>query len=365
MTQIEQAAVIGLGFIGKAHVEALRRIGIPITGILGANHQTAQKEAEKLGLKAYQNLNELLEDNAVTSVHQCGPNDIHSSYNLACINARKHVFSEKPLGISVTECQEQLRAVKKIKLRHAVNFTYRGYTAVQTMRELVQAGEIGEIKYIRGHYLQDWLLFDSDYNWRVEGSKTETRAVADIGSHLADMTRFVTGLEPVKLLSRFNTLHPIRQKPVGSVETFSQSRTETIPVEVHSEDQASILAEYIGGVKANFEISQVAAGHKNDFEIEIIGTTGTVRWQQESPEQLWLGSRGADQIIRLKNQNHSFAHYPSGHPEGYPDAITNIVRQFYSQGGQYPTFEDGLAAARFIEAAYQSHIHQSWAEVAD
>ncbi|MFC4640295.1 Gfo/Idh/MocA family protein [Deinococcus hohokamensis] len=361
-----QAAVIGLGFIGRAHVEALRRLGIPVRGVLGRDPVSTQREAAALGLRPYFSLEELLADPAVTVVHQCGPNDVHARHNHESIAAGKHVFSEKPLGVSVDECAAQLDAANHAGIHHAVNFTYRGYAAVQSLRDLVQSGELGDVKYLRGHYLQDWLLLDTDFNWRVGAAPQETRTVADIGSHLADLARYVTGLEPERMLARFTTLHPERHRPLGTVQTFATAQGLTEPIAVTTEDQASLLVTYSGGVQANFELSQVAAGHKNDLELDILGTRGSARWRQEQPEEIELGSRDAQRVIRLKDASHPFSHYPGGHPEGYPDAIANVIRAFYAaiQGrpasAPYPTFQDGLAAALFTRAAYQSASQERW-----
>lgn len=361
-----QAAVIGLGFIGRAHIEALRRLGIPVRGVLGHDPDRTRREAAQLGLRAYPSLEELLADPDVSVVHQCGPNDVHAVHNQRVIAAGKHVFSEKPLGVNVEECRAQLTAARDAGVRHAVNFTYRGFAAVQTLREIVESGELGEVRYLRGQYLQDWLLLDTDFNWRVAAAPQETRTVADIGSHLADLARYVTGLEPERMLARFSTLHPERHRPLGSVETFTRVQGQTEPFRVTTEDQASLLVDYAGGVLANFEVSQVAAGHKNDLELEILGTRASARWRQERPEEIELGSRTAQRSVRTKDAAHPFAHYPAGHLEGYPDAIMNVILAFYAAlRGQtryppYPTFEDGLAAALFTQAAYQSASQDRW-----
>ncbi|TDE84761.1 Gfo/Idh/MocA family oxidoreductase [Deinococcus sp. S9] len=362
------AAIIGVGFIGHAHIEALRRLNIPIAGVLGHAEDYTRREAAKLGLRPYLSLDELLSDPEVTVVHQCGPNDVHAEQNLRALAAGKHVFSEKPLGVSAEECERQVRAARASGRSSAVNFTYRGYAAVQTLREIVQGGELGDVTYLRGHYLQDWLLFDTDFNWRVGAPAQETRAVSDIGSHLSDLARFVTGRDPERVFARFSTLHPERRRPVGEVRTFASGGGQTEPFRVTTEDQASLLVEYAGGVHANFELSQVAPGHKNDLELEVQGTRGSVLWRQERPEELALGSREAQRVIRLKNPQDAFTHYPGGHPEGYPDAITNVIRTFYGSLGGAPnpriaSFEDGLAAARFVQAAFQSHTEGRWASV--
>lgn len=362
------AAIIGTGFMGAAHLESLRRLGVPVAGLLGSNAASGQAAAGRLGVRAYASLAELLADPAVGAVHQCGPNAVHAEQNRQAISAGKHVYSEKPLGVSVAECAAQLQAARAAGVRHAVNFTYRGYAAVQTLRGLVQAGELGEVRYLRGHYLQDWLLYPGDHNWRVEAPASETRAVADIGSHLADLARHVTGLEPRALLARFSTLHPQRLRPAGAAQatqTFGAAAGGGVPVPVQTEDQASLLLDYQGGVRASFELSQVAAGHKNDLMLEVLGTRGSATWRQERPEELELGSRETRRVILLKDPAGPLSHYPGGHPEGYPDALTNLIRVFYDerldpQALQYATFGDGLAAAEFVQAAYQSASAGQW-----
>ncbi|BDP42635.1 dehydrogenase [Deinococcus aetherius] len=362
-----RAAVIGIGFIGHAHIEALRRLNVPIAGVLGHEEGYTRREAAKLGLRPYLSLDELLVDPEVTVVHQCGPNDVHAGQNLRALAAGKHVFSEKPLGVSVEECERQLLAARQAGRRAAVNFTYRGYAAVQTLREIVRGGELGDVTYLRGHYLQDWLLYATDFNWRVGAPARETRAVSDIGSHLSDLARFVTGREPERVFARFTTLHPERRRPVGEVQTFAQGGGQTEPFTVTTEDQASLLVEYAGGVHANFELAQVAPGHKNDLELEVQGTRGAAVWRQERPEEIEIGTRENVRTVRLKDPGSAFTHYPGGHPEGYPDAITNVIRTFYTGLGgagsdRIATFEDGLAAARFVEAAFQSHTEGRWVD---
>ena len=363
-----QAALVGVGFIGQAHIEALRRLNVPIAGVLGHEEGYTRREAARLGLRPYLSLDELLADPQVSVVHQCGPNDVHAAQNLLALAAGKHVFSEKPLGVSPDETARQLQAARASGRQTAVNFTYRGYAAVQTLREIVQGGELGEVVSLRGHYLQDWLLYDTDFNWRVGAPARETRAVSDIGSHLSDLARYVTGLEPRQVMARFSTLHPERRRPVGEVQTFASGGSQTEAFEVTTEDQASLWVEYAGGVQASFELSQVAPGHKNDLELEVLGTRASARWCQERPEEIELASRENTRTVRLKDPAHAFTRYPGGHPEGYPDAITNVLRAFYAGLSGTPDtriarFEDGHAAALFVEAAYQSHVGGRWSPV--
>ena len=375
------AAIVGVGFIGQAHIEALRRLNVPIAGVLGHEEGYTRREAARLSLRPYLSLDDLLADPQVAVVHQCGPNDVHSAQNLLALAAGKHVFSEKPLGTTPLETRRQLEFARASKLQHAVHFTYRGYPMVRELRERVRRGDLGEIRFIRGRYFQDWLLKEDDYNWRLEAKASETRTVGDIGSHVLDLTRYVTGLEPTRLFARFAQMHQTRFRPSGQVQTFANSSERGTPFTVQTEDQATLLVEYGELVCANFEVAQVYAGHQNDLCLELFGTEGSARWSQENPEEIVLGHRDRpNEVLRksalLSSEAAKMAHYPGGHPEGYPDAILNAIRAFYAslehQGLEqrdleagYATFEDGHAAALAVAAAQKSHQEGGWVRLED
>ena len=354
--------IIGFGFIGKAHYDCLTRLGIPVTGIVDQPTEQLEAFVAARGLRLYSDWQEAISDPDVQVIHNCTPNALHQVINSAAIEAGKHIFSEKPLGIDAQETAQQWRLAQRSAVKHAVNFTYRGYPLVHELRALVQQGTLGDIRFIKGHYLQDWLLFPTDYSWRLHANREETRAVADIGSHLVDLARFVTDLNPRSVYAAFETIYEERYYPAGEVKAFeiSEASTETYPV--FTEDHATLLIDF-GTAKANFEVSQVAAGHKNDLFIEVLGTRGSASWHQERPEELHLGFRDQPNQTIVKSNllspaGQSFMHYPAGHPEGYPDAMSNVIRTFHASlgGGASPfaTFEDGHIAAQVIEAAVQS-----------
>ncbi len=356
------ALLLGGGFTARAHLEALRRLGIPVAGVIASAPEHTEEIARRFGVRAYPDTWTALHDPAVTVVHDCAPSDVHVELNLAALKAGKHVFSEKPLGVTAGETRRQLDFARASGLHHAVHFTYRNYPVVRELRARVQAGELGELRFIRGHYLQDWLLSPEEYNWRLEASADETRALGDIGSHLLDLARFVTGLEPTGVFARLARMHGVRYRP-GTLGDGP------VPFLAQAEDQATVLVEYGADVSATFEVAQVYAGHRNDLEIELIGTLGAARWRQERPEELWLGRAGKpDEVVHktasLSPDAAALVHYPPGHPEGYPDALTNGIRAFYAslagKKTEYPTFADGHAAALAVAAAVRSHSERRW-----
>lgn len=361
------ALILGAGFTAGAHLDALRRLGIPVAGVIASAPEHTREVAQRFGVRAYPDTWTALHDPAVTVVHDCAPSDVHVELNLAALKAGKHVFSEKPLGVTAQESRRQLDYALTSGLRHGVHFTYRGYPMVRELRARVQGGELGEIRYLRGHYLQDWLLSPADYNWRLEASAEETRALGDIGSHLLDLARFVTGLEASQVFARLSQMHATRYRPAAPNQ-------EALPFDVLAEDQATVLVEYGPDVAATFEVAQVYAGHRNDLSLEVIGTRGSARWQQERPEELHVGRVGRpDEVLHksglLCPDAQAHMHYPAGHPEGYADALTNAIRAFYAglagEQTDAPTFADGHAVALSVAAAARSHAERRWIAVAE
>lgn len=364
-----KVGLIGLGFIGTAHLEALRRLGfIDVVAV-------AEKDLEKAKStnvpKVYERWEDLISDPEVEIVHNCTPNQYHFDINKASLRAGKHVFSEKPLAICSEETGELAELARQTGLVAGVNFCYRYYPMMQWAKNLIASGYLGEIRAIHGRYLQDWLMFDTDYNWRVEENQGgRARALGDIGSHWCDLARYLSGFEIIEVMADYAVIIPVRRKPIHTAETFQQQSVETEPVQVHTEDWASVLLHYEQGVVGNFTVSQISAGHKNGLEIEIDGSLRSLSWKQEDPEHLFIGERnGANHQLykdptAMPSAASRFAHYPSGHSEGFPDCIKNNLSSFYSaienQEKNYPTFEDGHRIMKVIEAIVQSGAEKRW-----
>ena len=188
------AAVIGTGFIGTVHVEALRRIGVQVRGVLGSNPERGALRAEALGVpRAYGSLDELLADPMVQVVHVTSPNDLHVSQTKAILTAGRHVVCEKPLAMTATGSAELVELAAVSGLINATNFNIRYYPLNQQARETVADGTLGEVRLVTGRYFQDWLTLESDWNWRLQPDRGGAlRAVGDIGSHWLDLMTYVT-----------------------------------------------------------------------------------------------------------------------------------------------------------------------------
>src|SRR5581483_4694071 len=245
-------ALIGTGFIGPVHVEALRRLGRPIAGLLGSSPARARGQAEALGIvRVYTGLDELLADRAVGSVHITSPNRHHFEQCRRALRAGKHVICEKPLAMSARETAELVAMVEQSQVVAAVCYNVRFYPLGLEAGARIAAGEIGDVFHITGGYVQDWLLYDTDFNWRVlAGEGGALRAVADIGTHWLDLIQFVTGLKIEGVCADLCTMLPERRRPKGSVETFSGKKgtaAETEPVAIDTEDYGSVLLRFGGG----------------------------------------------------------------------------------------------------------------------
>jgi len=384
MTTIK-AGVIGAGFIGVAHVEALRRLGnVEVVAVAGSSLASAQRKAQDLHVpQAYGDWRQLVADPDVQVVHNCTPNYLHRQVNLAAIAAGKHIVAEKPLGVSSQETAEMLQAARQAGVVHAVNFNYRMYPLVQEARARLAAGELGPVRLVHGNYLQDWLLLATDYNWRIDPAVGgPSRAMADIGSHWCDLAQFVSGLLINEVCADITTFLPRRRRPRRAAETFAgvgQRPADFEEVPIASEDYGSILLGFQGGARGACVISQVSAGHKNHLTLEVDGATGSLAWNQEEPNTLWLGHRGAPNEVLPKDpsllhaQAKPYAHYPGGHGEAYPDGIMNLFRNVYRflqdgrdprhEAADFPTFVDGHRAALVVEAIMRSAQERRWVAV--
>ncbi len=374
-----RAAIIGTGFMGSTHAEALRRIpGVELAAVASGRRERAEALAARFGIPtATDDWRRVVEDESVEVVHNCTPNDLHFEVNRAALEAGKHVVSEKPLTISSDESAVLVRLAEERGVVAAVNFNYRFYPLVQHARALVRRGEIGPVHLVHGHYAQDWLLFDTDYNWRLEAEAGgPSRALADIGSHWMDLVQFVAGRRIERVFADLFTLHETRQKPTSQAETFRQGAGEAEPVRIGTEDGGAVLLQFEGGARGAVTVSQVSAGRKNHQWFEIDGGQRALAWNQERPNELWIGRRDGPNEVLIKDpallaaEAQPYAHYPGGHPEGYPDGPKNLFANVYRavrEGApaepDYPTFADGHRAVRLVEAALESHAARRWVDV--
>ena len=368
--------LVGPGFVGAHHVDAVRRLGfVDVVAIADVDEATARTKARALGVaRAYGSFEALAADPAVHVVHNTTPNFLHGRVTRAALSHGKHIVSEKPLAMSADEARSLWLAARDAGVVHAVTFNYRGNPMVQQARAMVAAGEIGRAHYVHGAYLQDWLLKPTDFSWRLEPDKGgASSAVADIGSHWFDLVQHVSGLRIESVLADLTTVVSTRYKPRDAREAFATSGdTRGEPFEMRSEDLATILLRFEGGAKGSLSVGQVCAGHKNDLWFEVSGATGSLRWCQEDQNQLWMGRRDAPNSLMTKDPAllapaaRAYARLPAGHQEGWPDAFLNALRDVYAAvlaqkedealaQATYATFEDGYRAACVVEAVLESH----------
>lgn len=380
-----KVGIIGTGFVGPAHIEAVERTGCAeVVAVAGSNVEAAQRTARQYGIaRAYGDYREMLQDPEIQCIHNCTPNHLHFSINRDIILAGKHVLSEKPLGTSRAETEELVRIAEEAGVVNGVCFNYRHYAMVQHLRAMIADGRLGTIRLIRGHYLQDWLSKDSDYNWRVHPQLGgRSRAVADIGSHWMDTVQFVTGQRITEVFADLATLLPTRRRAKQRAATFAEtSAPDFEEVEVHTEDYATLLLRFDGGAVGTVTVSQITPGRKNHLVCEIDGSDASAMWDQEASERLWIGHRdGPNEIVMadpalIAASARPFLHYPGGHNQGWPDGLKNLMLRFYeavregaastdTQSCGFATFAEGHRMQCVIDAMLESHARRQWVSVA-
>src|ERR1700729_4051405 len=373
-----KAAIFGIGFMGRVHTEALRRLGnVEVTGVAGRTAEAARKFADTMRIeRATGNYQDLLADPDLDAVHICTPNELHFPMAQAAMQAGKHVLCEKPLASTIAEANAMLAMAKEKGLAHCTFYNIRAYPQVQNMRRMYEAGELGDVQVIQGTYSQDWLLYDTDWNWRVESGPSRT--FADIGTHWCDLVEHVTGLRITSLCADLQTFHTTRKKPKGSVETFAgktfkPAEYEVVPIV--TEDFGAMTFRMGPTTRGALTVSQISAGRKNRLFVEIFGSDGSAAWNAEQPDELWIGHRNSpNEIIikdpaRLPKPAQSYADLPGGHSEGYDDTFKQTFRRFYrtvsdrSAAVEYPTFEDGIRQMRILDAVAESSKKGAWGQV--
>src|SRR5438270_9293384 len=292
-----RTAIFGTGFMGRVHLEAVRRVeSVEAAAIAGRNADVAAQLGAGFSIpKTTTDYREVLGDSSVRAVHICTPNAQHFSMANDALLAGKHVLCEKPLTTTVAEAEELVSLAARQKLRNCVCHNLRYYPIVQQMRALREAGELGEILVVQGTYSQDWLLYDTDWNWRIDAKAAgPSRCMADIGSHFFDMAEHVTGLRITSLCADLQTFHTTRKKPKHSVETFANKMMKPedyVEMAVQTEDFGAVVFRMGDRTRGAMTASQVSAGRKNGLSIEIYGSKASVAWNQERPDELWVGHR--------------------------------------------------------------------------
>jgi predicted dehydrogenase len=372
------AAIVGSGFIGPVHAEALRRLGVNVRGVLEATPELTQAAARQMGVNAYESIEALLGDDDVHAIHITTPNRLHFDMASAALEAGKHVMCEKPLAMNSQESAQLVALAKKAGVAAGVNYNIRFYPLALEARDMVQTGKVGEIYSVCGSYVQDWLFYPTDYNWRVLAEQGgQLRAVADIGTHWLDLVQAITGLEISEVFADLKTVHTTRQRPRGEVQTFKGKEERVIatePVEITTDDYGCVMLGFSNGARGVLWVSQVTAGRKNCLRYEIAGSQAALSWSSEEPNSLWIGhrERANESLIRdpalVSGPAASYINYPGGHNEGFPDTFKQNFRAFYDyiQAGEFDapapfaTFESGHREVVICEAILKSASEGRW-----
>ena len=374
------AAIAGLGFVGRAHLDALRRLGIPVRGILGSTPERSKAACNAFGLdRAYLSLDELAADESVQVVHLCTPNYLHFQEASQLLRLGKQVLCEKPLALDSRETATLVALLKETGRVGAVAYNLRYYPLLQEARALIRKGAIGQVKLVHGSFLQDWLLFPTDWNWRLEAKLGgELRAVSDIGTHWLDLSTWLTDSKVSDLCADLHTVLPSRRRPKGRVESFQKATAgETEEVMITTDDYASVLLHFENEARGVMSVSQVSAGRKARLWIEVDGSAGSLAFDTESPNRLWIGRRDRPSEIFPKDpalqspESRGYAAYPAGHAEGYPDTFVQLFKDFYGYLAKgdfeaprtFPTFQTGHEELVLSEAIAESAQKRSWISV--
>jgi len=377
------SAIIGLGYIGKVHLETLMRLpDVKVVAVSDVDADRASKIAEENSIShCTDDYRTFINDPNIDVVHNCTPNHLHFQINKTLLENDKHVFSEKPLSLTQEQALELCRLADKHERITGVNFCYRYYPSVQEAAVRIKNGEIGIVHSVFGSYFQDWLLYETDYNWRLNKKYAgESNTMADIGSHWLDLVQFVSGAKITEVMADLNTIHPMRKKPKSETRTFDTAfDAEYQDVNIELDDYGSVLLHLDNGGHGAFSVCQLSAGRKCSIDLQMYGTKASLAWNHESPTKLWLGHRDQPNQILFENPDlfhedvKKFSHLPAGHPQGYYDAFLNLFSEFYTAIKSHfknekaniniPTFYDGLNAVKLVDAIVSSAQEQKWIKI--
>jgi predicted dehydrogenase len=375
-----RVGVAGTGFAAASHLDALARVpGVEVVAVAGSDRERAKRVAAAHGIeRAYASHAELLDHDGLDAVHNCTINRLHHEVSMGALERGLHVLSEKPLALDRTQSAELAEAAARGDSVAAVCFNYRHYPLVAQIRAMLETGEYGAPHFVHGGYLQDWLLLPADWNWRLEAAHAGlSRAVADIGSHWADLVQHVTGDPIVEVFADLATLHAERLRPEREVGAFESAGEDGgAPVKVDTEDYGTILVRFASGARGSFVVSQTSAGRKNELWFEVDTANAAFVWHQEDPNRAWVGRRDAPnlELTRDPAQMHQRAarltRLPAGHPEGWRDALSGLMADFYgavraaSAGqpydGELATFQQGHERVCLVDAIVESNRDERW-----
>ncbi len=378
-----RVGLIGAGYIGMVHLEVLRRMkGVEVTAVADSDPERARVAAETYGIaRVHAGAAALVTDPDIDVVHNCTPNNSHFILNKMALESGKDVLSEKPLSLTPKESAELARLAAAQGAVTGVDFCYRYYPVVQEAAARVRRGDLGEVRAFAGHFLQDWLFYDTDYSWRLDPKVAGgVNVLADLGSHWCDLVQFVTGRRIAEVMAELHTCIPRRKKPRSGPLTFGAGKAaEFDEVEVPLDEYAALFIRLDNGARGNFTTCQVAAGRKVDIELQVFGSKESISWSHVRPNAIEIGHRDRGNETFYESsalqtpETQKYATLPTGHPMGYHDAVFNLFRDFYeavaarregkARPALVPDFRTGHEMMCVIGAAAESHRSGKWVRV--
>lgn len=357
MTRPLKAGVIGVGLAGGPHLEAIGRTGLAeAAAVAASSEESARRAADRWAVAdAHGDWRTLIADHEIDVVHNCTPNHLHAEVAHAVLAAGKHLITEKPLAMNVADAIALVAAAADMPVTTAFCHNYRCYAMVTEAHELIRAGAIGEVFHVHGVYLQDWLSDGGVRNWRLDPMQSgASTTFADLGTHWCDLAMHLSGRRIESVCAAIASRHG---RPI--------------------DDHGGVLLRFDNDMLGTLVFSQVAPGAKNSFRIRLDGSEGSLSWDQERPEELWLGRQGAPNELRHKSagQLHERAdrraHLPAGEIEGWNTTFVNLFASVYRTilGRPVPgdelvaTLEDGLLLMHVIEAVTRSSAERAWVDV--
>ncbi|MFI6294661.1 Gfo/Idh/MocA family protein [Nonomuraea sp. NPDC050790] len=346
--------MVGYAFMGRVHSQAWRNVtaffDLPVTPamrvICGRSEKAAEAAAARMGWAGFTtDWRELIRRDDVQIVDVCTPGDSHAEIAIAALEAGKHVLCEKPLANTVAEAERMAEAAALATGRSMVGFNYRRVPALALARRMVAAGELGEIRHVRAVYLQDWIMDpELPLVWRLRKDKAGSGALGDIGAHIIDVAQFVSGQDIVGVSGLTETF--IKERPGGRVTV---------------DDAALFIGRMSGGATASFEATRLAGGRKNALRIELNGSLGSLSFDFEAMNELWVskGGGGFTRVLVTEPEHpYAGAWWPPGHGLGYEHTFTHEIKDFLEAIGNgtdpSPSFADGLRVQRVLEAVERS-----------
>lgn len=363
--------------IGEVHRRAALLAGAEVVGILASSPERSREVAASWGVEhGYSSIDEVV-DSGVDTVHICTPNASHVHYAVTAMEAGLNVLCEKPLGINLADAQRAAEVATRTGVVNTVPFVNRFHPMARELRAQVASDDFGAVNLIHGSYLQDWLLNPMSTSWRVDSrAGGPSRAFGDIGSHWCDLMEWVTGDRIAELVA--TTSITILERPAKAAPSFSLATGDGPMIAVDTEDSALVMFRTVRGIAGSVVISQLSAGRKNRLWIEIDGMQRSAVFDQEHPEELWIGADEGARVL-VRDPNHGSAEQrrlstlPAGHAQGFAQCFEGYVADSYAaidaRAGSgsvpegLPTFADGARAAAICDAMLQSAASRQWVAV--